>query len=229
MSNIIHTACPRCRERGDDRSGDNLAIYADGHKYCFKCGYFETSRIIKKGEAPKYKAVLPNDLNWEIPTEIKKWLFKYVTLEDLIKFRIGYSPYWNQIIIPIGLNAFIARNFDKEKPKWYFKGDKPKDYIIGNSDTVIVCEDMLSGIRLVNAGFSAHVLFGTNISFPDVLKPYKRFSKVRIWLDRDAQSKSLKNVLKLKTIITDVRTISTEHDPKEYSIDEIRSIINGPN
>ena len=31
--------CPSCRESGEDKSGDNLAVYDDGHGYCFKCGH----------------------------------------------------------------------------------------------------------------------------------------------------------------------------------------------
>ena len=33
--------CPACASIGRDRSGDNLAIYDDGGKYCFSCGYYE--------------------------------------------------------------------------------------------------------------------------------------------------------------------------------------------
>lgn len=31
--------CPKCREKGNDRSGDNLIEFADGGKNCFACGY----------------------------------------------------------------------------------------------------------------------------------------------------------------------------------------------
>lgn len=34
--------CPRCAERGADNSGDNLAVYADGHTHCYACGYHES-------------------------------------------------------------------------------------------------------------------------------------------------------------------------------------------
>lgn len=34
------TACPNCREKGNDIKGDNLATYDDGHGYCFACGYY---------------------------------------------------------------------------------------------------------------------------------------------------------------------------------------------
>ena len=35
--------CPKCREEGRDTKGDNLALYDDGHKYCFACTYTEFS------------------------------------------------------------------------------------------------------------------------------------------------------------------------------------------
>lgn len=31
--------CPKCYKLGKDRKGDNLAIYADGHSWCYSCGY----------------------------------------------------------------------------------------------------------------------------------------------------------------------------------------------
>lgn len=37
------TACPRCKERGNDSSGDNLVLYADGGQHCFACGYNRSS------------------------------------------------------------------------------------------------------------------------------------------------------------------------------------------
>ena len=41
-SNMISRGpCPKCRENGEDRSGDNLARYDDGHSYCYKCGFVE--------------------------------------------------------------------------------------------------------------------------------------------------------------------------------------------
>lgn len=33
--------CPKCRENGNDNSGDNLIRYSDGHGYCFACEYYE--------------------------------------------------------------------------------------------------------------------------------------------------------------------------------------------
>ena len=33
--------CPACASVGRDNSQDNLAVYDDGHKYCFSCGYYK--------------------------------------------------------------------------------------------------------------------------------------------------------------------------------------------
>lgn len=41
---VKREACPDCREQGKDRSGDNLAVYEDGSKYCHACDYKESSR-----------------------------------------------------------------------------------------------------------------------------------------------------------------------------------------
>jgi twinkle protein len=42
QSNFISKApCPSCRSNGEDKTGDNLAVYDDGHGYCFKCGHIE--------------------------------------------------------------------------------------------------------------------------------------------------------------------------------------------
>jgi len=38
---ISKEACPKCRESGRDRHGDNLVCYDDGHKYCYACQYAE--------------------------------------------------------------------------------------------------------------------------------------------------------------------------------------------
>lgn len=35
--------CPECAEQGLDKSGDNLAVYSDGHVHCFACGYHRNS------------------------------------------------------------------------------------------------------------------------------------------------------------------------------------------
>ena len=44
---INREQCPACASHGQDNSCDNLAVYDDGHKYCFACEYME-----QNGEKP---------------------------------------------------------------------------------------------------------------------------------------------------------------------------------
>lgn len=36
-----HGPCPRCKEQGYDWDNDNLALYSDGHGWCFSCNYYQ--------------------------------------------------------------------------------------------------------------------------------------------------------------------------------------------
>ena len=43
--------CPKCAAAGADKSGDNLAVYEDGHTHCFACGYHtNTNNSVKPTE-----------------------------------------------------------------------------------------------------------------------------------------------------------------------------------
>lgn len=48
MSNVIEREqCPVCASRGQDTSRDNLAVYDDGHKYCYSCQHYENGKMNK--------------------------------------------------------------------------------------------------------------------------------------------------------------------------------------
>ena len=52
MSKVLsRDRCPACAAKGEDTKGDNLAIYDDGHKFCYACKYYEhggTSKVMSK-------------------------------------------------------------------------------------------------------------------------------------------------------------------------------------
>jgi twinkle protein len=45
---VEREACPKCQAEGRDTAGDNLAVYDDGHKYCYACKYFVNSKGIEE-------------------------------------------------------------------------------------------------------------------------------------------------------------------------------------
>ena len=53
MSNVLsREQCPVCASRGQDSSHDNLAVYDDGHKYCFSCQHYENGTMKQTIEKP---------------------------------------------------------------------------------------------------------------------------------------------------------------------------------
>lgn len=55
--------CPKCREKGGDNSGDNLARYSDGHAYCFACQFYQKAdgsepvNVVLKDEVTTFKPI----------------------------------------------------------------------------------------------------------------------------------------------------------------------------
>ncbi len=42
---VSRDRCPRCAATGGDNSGDNLAVYSDGHVHCYCCGYHKGNKV----------------------------------------------------------------------------------------------------------------------------------------------------------------------------------------
>lgn len=92
---IKHEPCPQCN------SSDALAVYDDGHKYCFSCKYYVkpnsfTRSAIQKVQHNNNKndpvPSLPRDYSTDIPTEGLKWLMKYgLTIGEISSNNFGWS------------------------------------------------------------------------------------------------------------------------------------------
>jgi len=147
MSRFIkHTACPACREHGQDRSGNNLGVWED-HKYCFSCGFHEgdTSRSKMRrfaekvnggsNEIPQCGIAYPEDATEDIRHDALTWVKSY----GITNYEISYNNFlWSErkelLIFPfygsvtgIGHNDLIAwqgRYFGpyKEYPKYVTYG-----------------------------------------------------------------------------------------------------------
>ena len=130
---IRKETCPECRKLGNDRSGDNLAVYSDGHCYCYRCGYRTGRRTFTQTSTEKKSTtssiVLPADVTTELPFEAKDWLKQYqLTRLDTNRNHIMWSDKWSRIIFPyfneVELLAWQGRYVgeDKSKAKWFSQG-----------------------------------------------------------------------------------------------------------
>lgn len=149
---LRNEACPKCRKVGHDRSGDNLAVYSDDSRYCWKCGYFRNgsnsiAEFLDKRNKPvpnKHRPLnLPDDCIPSYPNDVLEWLHKYqLTQSDIVKAGALYSqngvttkkgtftrllcfPFWQYTDNDMLLLGYQARVFGdgKEKCKWLSFGD----------------------------------------------------------------------------------------------------------
>jgi len=240
MGTVVgHEPCPKCRKEGHDRTGDNLARYADGGAYCFNCGYFilasGLSAIGKATQKTDKALSLPGDSSRELPDVAKQYLKKYQLTDHDIKLNgIMWSESSRRIIFPIlisgVLEGWIGRSVDPEVlPKVYTRG-KLHDihYILGNlaSSRIVIVEDIVSAIRVAGTWeYAAMPLFGSHISTRKMLVMGRYFKEVVMWLDKDKEKESIKFTQKMREFGINARTVISDNDPKEYSDSEILSYL----
>lgn len=143
-----HEACPKCRVRGADTRGDNLARYPDGHAYCFSCGHYEPPDRERQlhallRAAPEWRRNeleaddsflnFPTDFDRYLPKVVSEWLKKYgITSKEIISNRFGWSEERQMLIMPIfdkddKLEMWQGRYFGNNpnfKLKYLTKGPK---------------------------------------------------------------------------------------------------------
>ena len=245
---IKHEACPDCK------SSDALAVYDDGHTYCFSCRAYHAGTSKYKVQKEKNNnnkndtPLLPLDFTIDLPPEALNWLRKYgITHSDIRLHRFGWSQggfviakrtkepivYAPLLIFPIfdqrdNLLMWQGRYFgpeNKRAPKYWTVGNKEEIiHILGAGETVILVEDLLSAIRISKHAASVPI-FGSIINNLLITRLSRYFSKCLIWLDKDKRAYSEGRMLSMRPLFDMVGTIKSECDPKEYNDEEIRTFI----
>ena len=242
-----HERCPSCAERGDDSQGDNLGVWQDGHKFCFKCGHHESAeggslsniadRLEKqqKKETPKSGIVsLPVDFDTVLPPVAVDWLSQYeLTAKEISDNHIGWSNEDHSLVYPVfdsygNLLMVQRRRFIKGRARFHTSGF-PEDvfHILGNTSNsvrVVVVEDLVSAIKVARVAPSLP-LWGSNISAKRAHKLSQVFDELVIWLDADKAEYAMRKRVALAPFFGRVSTKVTEQDPKKYSTSEIKEIL----
>jgi len=231
---IRKEACPECRKIGNDKSGDNLAVYSDGHTYCYRCGYHSGRKTFTRPvERHETTIVLPADVTTELPFEARAWLGQYSLARlDLNQNHVMWSPHWSRIIFPYfnetELLAWQGRYVgeDKSKAKWFSQGKIHEIIhpIKVHSREAVLVEDIVSAIK-VSRIKGAIPIFGSSISTQQILRLKTIVDRVWYWMDPDMRAKSVKMVHMSNLLGLDARTIFSDKDPKEHDHETIRTII----
>ena len=230
--------CPRCREQGKDRSGNNLINYRDGGKHCFACGWHEnphfTQIFTKKEEIhdEQEKASLPRDWTQSIPTEGWRWLLQYGLSKTYWEPYTGYSPSTNRLVISHGNPVYVSqgRALSVDDVKWITFGDR-SNRVDGLGPSVsaeiVLVEDLISAHKVAQVTQSIP-LFGTHIHDNVLRKLIQEGKDVVLWLDNDQYPNLPTKCSRIaSTTGLGVRYIRTTKDPKDYTVDEIKALVDG--
>lgn len=226
-------ACPKCRELGNDRSGDNLAVYSDGHTYCFRCGHGNRRTTIGKAQRVIESTItLPEDVTQELPYEALQYCRTYqLSRIDLHKHHIMWSDKWKRVIFPYfddtGLIAWQGRYLgeDKSKAKWFSQGKiheiiHPINVV---NRTAVLVEDILSAIK-VSKTVGCIPIFGSSISSQQWLRLKHVVDRVYLWLDPDMRTKSLTMASMGNLLGINTHVIFSSMDPKDHEYRDIADI-----
>lgn len=252
MSKFVkNIACSRCRERGDDRAGDNFALYADGSGYCWKCKHYTLADNVianykqKQSETPTTykmpKILLPKDSVSDYPKACINWMNSYeLDKTDMLYNGVLWSeeeqrlifPFWNGETLEGWQGRYLGT--DKTKAKWYSKGDV-QDIIhilyMGrvdqheNKGELVLCEDIVSAIKVSKLGISAMPLFGVNVKARIPQFRILSYLEYIIFLDPDMHQHSLRESLTMRLNGFKTHVILSDKDPKEYSYIQLQEIL----
>lgn len=234
MSKFLrYEPCPECRKIGRDNKGDNLAVYSDGSMHCFSCRHHVFPNVVAKhfvkdDHVPK--ALLPSDFTREVPTHALKWLLQWGLPYSYWK-TIGFSPKENRLIFLVGNpHQFSIGRYlgdDKTKRKWYVWGDcHTHAETFGQGEVMVVVEDLISAHKLGQIT-RAMPIFGTMLHTPHKYFLQQQRQPVVLWLDADQRHKMPKMAAGLSSLLNvPVKVITTEHDPKAYSLSQLQEYLN---
>lgn len=240
--------CPRCHALGKDTRGNNLAVYDDGHSYCYSCRYYIPSPTTVTSLKSKLSAkqfqpnadtsidFLSEQYTHKLPDPALNWLRKYgITDDEIHRYNLCYDLEKDRLIFPVldGIKTvgYSSRYFgsDSTHPRYitriYRVGFYPLIRTRENQTWVLV-EDYVSAIK-VGRHYNCIPLLGSSIPISLILKLIHLAPILRIWLDRDKAIDAIKYAMRTRQFIPDCATIITEKDPKEYTDKEITEIVSG--
>jgi len=229
--------CPNCAKNGGDKHGDNLVKYSDGGTYCFACGFYSkgSKNFFRRVEQPTTTIV--DDTIRPMPDDIEPltshhagwhWLRQYL---EVIPKNLLWSTSHQWLIFPYiekgKLFAWQARQFSGTGAKWLTFGSVIDTlYILGDQQTTpFLVEDIVSAIKIKQAGGTAIPLFGCTIGLKRSQKLSERFNLVSLWLDPDKRKETILEAHKAFKLGLHMKVMLSDADPKEHTMEYLREQI----
>lgn len=236
--------CPICAAEGRDRSANNLAVYSDGHTFCFGGhGLVSGGDRILQFTSPDTlpvsdEVVLPPDCDTEYPQKCLDWVGHYeLTRNDLLTHWAMWSEGMQRLIFPVwgeegNLIAWQGRWFGEgQHTKWFGRGNLKDTFnILGDGEPLVLTEDIISAIKVSNCGAQAMPLYGCVVGmgrFSILRKLYPYGSAILVWLDPDKRKEAVREARRGTLYGLKVSPQFSDKDPKEMTYAQIKDILAG--
>lgn len=232
---LKHTACEHCG------SSDAKALYADGSAFCFSCRKLTRSNVsgyVLKKQADENEVTVkpPDDIGYQYSAQALEWAAKYdLTAVDLIRNKVFFSPRYNQLlyIYPYmdrsGIGLIQGRNFTDGRTKYFNQGDVNQVLPIyhytkpGDASMLVLVEDAISAIKISqNIWVDAMPILGSSLSLSKISRiAGMGYETVAVWLDHDKYKEAMRISDQVRYAGPNSFVVTTDLDPKCYSIDMI--------
>jgi len=163
------------------------------------------------------------------------WLLKYgITDAEINRYRIYLADNY-RLIIPVfdrdGKPIYWqGRSFTPGHQKWINQRSATRQNVFfqpnkePGTDEVVLVEDMISAIK-VNRVMDSIGLLGSYVPDQLVMDLAKVYTTIYLWLDADKAKESLARTKRYQSFGIPVKRIYTPKDPKEYTEEQITTII----
>src|SRR5712664_1467186 len=137
--------CPKCREKGRDRRGNNLQRWPDGHAHCFACTYHEFNETgttgymgnileveqLKKNKMFEQPTIsLPQDASVNIDSVALTWLARYdIEMNEVEQYKFRWSASKQMLIFPFYANDFEEHRLKDKLMGWQGRSFDPKSQL----------------------------------------------------------------------------------------------------
>lgn len=228
---------------------DSPSAYISNNKkgvgyYCFRCGTKDFKPhgrrsieevLAARKELDNVKAMreIPSRCltlyNPQTPEAAQLWVLQSgLSPEEASDvYGLMYDPKTQRVNIPFE-GGFLARSINGDRPKYIKAGADTQFYALTSrsENLVIVCEDIMSAIKLYKAGYNAIAILGTAITNSVALR-LSKFQDIICWTDGDAAGDAAWVKLRKKMSLYSVRIkrVRTGRDPKRVSTEEIKKLI----
>ena len=248
MATLSQGTCPQCGGRG-------YTTYDDGGYHCFSCGVHSSgsgfvglaARINKPKETIQQDAChpLPRDaepligahgkVSCGMQGKAQLWVQMYgITQAEIDQHHVLWSTQEQLLIFPVydsggSLLMWQGRYFGNyhKHPKYLTRGKKETVLHVIQPDKpapfVVLTEDLISAIK-VGRQYPAIPLWGSSLSKEVVQRIATQYERAYLWLDYDKRDYAIKASFE-HCMRLHITPIITQLDPKCYSDDEIKTIM----